>query len=67
MATYDFVCRSCANEYELYVPGFVKDQDKVCPKCGSTDVRQKFSSFLRNLGSDQSSSGCSPRRGSGFG
>ena len=22
----------------------------MCPKCEATDVRQKFSSFLRNLG-----------------
>jgi putative FmdB family regulatory protein len=66
MASYDFACKSCENEYEVYVPGFIKEQDKVCPKCGSVDVRQKFASFLRNLGADPSS-GCTPRRGSGFG
>jgi len=61
MASYDFVCSECGNQYEVYVQGFLKDKDKKCPKCGSTAVRQKFSSFLRNFGS------CSPSGGSGFG
>ncbi len=60
MATYDLVCNECGNEFEVYVQGFLKEEDRVCPKCDSTDVRQKFSSFLRNLG-------CSAPAGSGFG
>ncbi len=67
MATYDFVCHNCANEFEVFVSGFLKETDKRCPNCGSTDVRQKFSSFLRNIGTDTSGGSCSPRRGSGFG
>jgi putative FmdB family regulatory protein len=70
MATYDFVCQQCANEFEVFVSGFLKEQDKRCPQCQSTDVRQKFSSFLRNVGSSGSSGssdGCSSPRRSGFG
>ena len=67
MASYDFVCQQCANEFELFVSGFLKQKDRRCPQCGSTDVRQKFSSFLRNIGSSATSEGCSPTRGSGFG
>lgn len=62
MAFYDFVCSECDNKFEVYVQGFIEDKDKKCPTCGSTAVRQKFSSFLRNLGSCSSSSS-----GSGFG
>ena len=60
MASYDLVCNECGIEFEVFVQGFLKDEDRVCPKCEATDVRQKFSSFLRNLG------GCAPA-GSGFG
>ena len=67
MATYDFVCQRCANEFEVFVSGFLKEEDKRCPKCESTDVRQKFSSFLRNVGSGSSGSDCSSPRRSGFG
>ena len=61
MASYDLVCNACGNEFEVFVQGFLKDDDRVCPQCESNDVRQKFSSFLRNLG------GCSAPAGSGFG
>ena len=65
MASYDLVCTECDHEFEIYVQGFLKDEDRVCPKCESTAVRQKFSSFLRNLGGAGGSS-CAPS-GSPFG
>ncbi len=65
MASYDLVCNDCDHEFEVYVQGFLKDEDRVCPQCESTSVRQKFSSFLRNLGAGGSSS-CAPS-GSPFG
>ena len=60
MATYEFVCNECEKAFEVFVPGFLKEQDKRCPQCASTDVRQKFSSFLRNFT-------CEPSGRSGFG
>jgi putative FmdB family regulatory protein len=60
MASFDLVCNECGHEFEIYVQGFLRDDDRVCPKCDATDVRQKFSGFLRNLG-------CSAPAGSGFG
>jgi putative FmdB family regulatory protein len=63
MATYEFVCKDCGKEYEVYVKGFIEDDDKKCPDCGSESVRQKFSSFLRTLGNG----GCTPSGHSGFG
>lgn len=67
MATYEMVCNTCDSTFELFRTGFLKDEDKVCPECKSTEVRQKFTSFLRNLGSGSAgSSSCGPRIG-GFG
>jgi len=63
VATYEFVCKDCGKEFEVYVQGFIEDADRRCPACESTSVRQKFSSFLRSLGSG----GCTPSGRSGFG
>ena len=61
------VCNTCSHTFEVFRAGFLKDKDKVCSECKSTDVRQKFTSFLRNFGSGgSSSSNCGPRIG-GFG
>ena len=57
MAQYDFVCRDCGNAFEVFVRGLIKDADKQCPQCGSVSVRQKFSGFLRNRPSTDSSCG----------
>ncbi len=61
MAFYDFRCDACGEEFEVFSTGFIKDDQKVCPSCGSEDVQQKFSSFLSG------SSGCSAPAGSPFG
>lgn len=64
MAQYDFVCNECGHAFDVFSKGFIKDQQKQCPQCGSRKVRQKFSSFLRN---GPSSSGCDAPSKSGFG
>lgn len=66
MSTYDLICGDCGHEFELFVQGFIKDEEKVCPECGARDVRQKFSSFLRSLGGGTCGSDA-PTRSSGFG
>ena len=65
MASYDLVCEKCDHAFEVFRQGFLKDEDRVCPECGSEDVRQKFSSFLRSLGG--AGAGCAPSGGSPFG
>jgi len=65
MALYDFVCLDCGDTFELYVQGFIKDDEKRCPECGSRAVRQKFTSFLRT-GSASSGSTCAPNPSSAF-
>jgi putative FmdB family regulatory protein len=65
MASYDLVCNECGHEFEVFRQGFLKDEDRVCPECGSQDVRQKFSSFLSGIGG--TSAGCAVPAGSGFG
>jgi putative FmdB family regulatory protein len=66
MASYDLVCDACGHDFEVFRQGFLKDEDRVCPECGSTEVRQKFSSFLSSIGGG-SGSGCGTPSGSPFG
>ena len=63
MAFYDFVCRECGHEFEIFSTGFLKDEQKVCPVCSSTQIDQQFSSFLSTGGSG----GCAAPISSGFG
>ncbi len=76
MASYDLVCEACGTTFEVFRQGFLTDADKVCPACGSADVRQKITSFLSGSCGSGGSSGrdwvsrgggsWTPRR-SGFG
>jgi len=73
MASYDLRCSSCGNEFEVFVLGFLKDDAKVCPDCGSHQVEQRFTGFggvtglmsgaCLDTGSCKPSSSCSPRSG----
>jgi len=65
MALYDFVCIDCGEEFEVFSTGFIKDEQKVCSVCGSTHVKQKYSSFLRS--GPAAGGGCAVPAGSGFG
>jgi putative FmdB family regulatory protein len=66
MASYDLICDDCGCAFEVFRQGFLRTDDRVCPECGSLDVRQKFSSFLSSIGAS-SGGGCSAPAGSPFG
>jgi putative FmdB family regulatory protein len=64
MALYDFSCPACGTDFEVFCTGFIKDDQKLCPSCGSVEVEQKFSGFLST---SSSHGGCAAPAGSGFG
>jgi len=66
MAIYDLKCDDCEHQFEKYVSGFLSDEDKVCPRCGSRKISQKFTSFFGSCGSG-GTGGCAPPVGGGFG
>lgn len=41
MPTFDFVCRSCENEFEQWVRK--REDSPACPKCGTADVERLLS------------------------
>jgi len=73
MASYDLRCRSCGKDFEVFVLGFLKDEAKVCPDCGSREVEQRITGFggvtglvsgaCLDTGRCAPSSSCSPRSG----
>ena len=65
MALYDFVCDACGQAFEVFAIGFIKPEQRECPKCGSHEVRQKFASFLRSS-TGAGGGGCSAPAGSAF-
>jgi putative FmdB family regulatory protein len=67
MASYDLRCHGCGEDFEVFVQGFLKDENKVCPDCGSRDVEQRFTGFLTgSSGGESGSSSCGSSHG-GFG
>jgi putative FmdB family regulatory protein len=58
MASYDLKCRSCGEDFEVFVIGFLKDDAKVCPECGGREVDQRFTGFGGVLGLGPSSPSC---------
>ncbi len=67
MASYDLICDACGHDFEVFRQGFLRDEDRVCPDCGSAEVRQKFTSFLSNLSGSGGDGGCAAPSHSGFG
>jgi putative FmdB family regulatory protein len=39
MPTYDLKCNECGERFERFLKRFLSDEDRVCPHCGSRDVR----------------------------
>jgi len=65
MPTYQFICNDCSNDYEFFLMRMLRDSDKVCPKCGSTNVKQAYRDFF-GFASPRSG-GCSTDSGCGSG
>jgi putative FmdB family regulatory protein len=42
MPVYEYVCQKCAHPFEELVRG---DEKVACPKCSTTRVQKKFSTF----------------------
>ena len=40
MPSYDLTCRRCQTRFEKFVPRLLRNEDMVCPSCGSTDIKR---------------------------
>jgi len=49
MPIYEYVCGKCKENFALLQKMDSSEKDTTCPKCGSKDVRKKFSLFSCSL------------------
>ena len=38
MPTYELTCRDCGTRFERFLQRLLRDEDRVCPVCGSAEV-----------------------------
>ncbi|OGC06332.1 hypothetical protein A2230_03640 [candidate division WOR-1 bacterium RIFOXYA2_FULL_36_21] len=68
MPTYKFLCKSCNSKFEINAS--IKEKEEkdpkkfFCPKCKSTNIKQKFS-FATLLGLGNKESNCCSGKSSG--
>ena len=61
MPVFEYKCNVCSEEFEKLV--LKRDAEIECPKCGTKDVKKKFSVFGMS-GVENPSSGCTSCSGS---
>ncbi|PPD57768.1 FmdB family zinc ribbon protein [Dehalogenimonas etheniformans] len=64
MPIYEYKCKKCTKRFEL-LRRFSDTAEVTCPKCGSTEVERKISSFSCGSSGSGSYSGSSCGSGSG--
>jgi putative FmdB family regulatory protein len=66
MPTYELECRACGNRFERFLTRLLRDEDRVCPECGSTEVRSGVGGgFGIVTRQSRESNRCTPRGGFG--
>ncbi len=38
MPTYELTCRVCGHRFDLFLMRLLRNEDLVCPECGSTEI-----------------------------
>lgn len=61
MPTYDMTCEKCGSRFDRFVARMLREDDKVCPDCGSARVKVGFGGgFVVNRADAER---CAPRGG----
>lgn len=58
MPIYEYSCNKCKTAFSLIQKIGTSEKETVCPQCGSTEVKKKFSLFSSST--SKSSAGSSP-------
>lgn len=65
MPTYELTCRACGHAFDRFLARLLRDEDLVCPECGSTDVRKGVGGGFLSVGNPRSSAQASESCGTG--
>jgi putative FmdB family regulatory protein len=63
MPTYELHCKECGHRFDRFLMRLIRESDKVCPECGSTQVAQGVGGGYGATSSGSSASACVPRGG----
>jgi putative FmdB family regulatory protein len=64
MPTYELHCPECGHRFDRFLVRLLRDDDKVCPECGSTKVKAGVGGgFVARV--SESGSSCAPKGGFG--
>lgn len=71
MPTYEYICKQCANRFEVMVPSAEKAA-VCCSQCNSSNLQEVYSVNVSKAGKAAKSSACAqsdtcPSKRSGFG
>jgi putative FmdB family regulatory protein len=57
MPTYDLSCPACGHRRETFVPRMIRDDDKICPECGSPGMKVGVGGGFLGVGASSGSAG----------
>jgi len=55
--TYDLTCEDCGFRFEQFLTRLIRQEDKVCPSCGSDRVKNGIGGGILGIGTTPSKSG----------
>jgi putative FmdB family regulatory protein len=67
MPTYELTCTDCGKRYEIFLLRMLKNEDLVCPACGSTSIRRGIGGGVLSSSTKSASSGDAGCAGRSFG
>ena len=50
MPTYELTCEGCGEQHERFLMRLIREEDKVCPECGSHDVHTGIGGGILGVG-----------------
>lgn len=55
MAMYEYKCNNCGTDFEFLL---LRNEEIMCPKCGSKNLEKKFSRFSSSSSADEHCDRC---------
>ena len=60
LPTYELICQVCGERFDRFLTRLLREEDRVCPVCGSTQVQSGFGGGIlgKGTGAGTPSSSC---------